>query len=157
MNRVVLLAGGNQGDRRALMTQATGLLTRRVGRLVALSSLHETEPWGDFAEERPPLFLNRAIVLDTGLPPEGVLLEAQRIEALLGRRRVSGAAGYTSRTMDLDIIFYNDMVADMPGLVLPHPRMHLRRFVLEPLCEVMPGYRHPLLGLTMDELLAGLG
>lgn len=159
-NRVALLIGGNQGDRRALMAQARELIGERIGRVVAASGVYESEPWGTFGSESGELrvesFLNQAVVVETALTAREVLEEALRIETQLGRRRPQGRevspAGervYHSRTMDIDIIFYNDEVIDTPELTVPHPRMHLRRFVLEPLAEIMPEYRHPVLKKTV--------
>lgn len=159
MNRVALLIGGNQGDRRRLIEQATVLIQERIGTVAALSSLYETEPWGDFetegGERKPENFLNQALLVDTSLNAHEILCEALSIEAALGRVRptTSHPRKYHSRPMDIDLIFFNDEVIDTPDLTIPHPRMHLRRFVLEPLAEIMPDYRHPLLKKTVKEML----
>ena len=157
MNQVALLIGGNQGDRRALIEQATELIRQRIGSVVAVSRVHETEPWGDFGAEsgewRVEMFLNQALVVETALTAHEVLKEALSIEADLGRVRKEGSRVYSSRPMDIDLIFYNDEVIETPELTIPHPRMHLRKFVLAPLTEVMPDYRHPLLGKSVKELL----
>ena len=210
MSKVSLLIGGNQGDRQALMEQATEQIRQRIGSVVALSRVYETEPWGDF-EETPtpsaygghpslqggdvegslvaapavpslqggvpvgrgggkvPMFLNRGLLVETTLSPWQVLRTALSIEAGLGRQRdfkdlkdlkdlkdPKVPRFYHSRPMDIDLIFYDDLVVDTSELTLPHPRMHLRRFVLEPLAEIMPDYRHPLMGKTMKELLSEL-
>ena len=165
MNKVTLLIGGNQGDRRLLIEQATELIRQRIGSVVALSAVYETEPWGDFVTP-PQNFLNRALLVETTLSPWQVLRTALDIEKVLGRMRdpkdlkdskdPKTPRLYHSRPMDIDLIFYDDMVIDSPELTLPHPRMHLRRFVLEPLAEIMPEYRHPIFGKTVKELLSEL-
>lgn len=166
MNRVALLIGGNQGDRRALMAQARELIGERIGRVVAASGVYESEPWGTFGSENGELgvgnFLNQALVVETALTAHEVLAAAMDIESELGRRRPQGGAAgpkgervYHSRTMDIDIIFYNDEVIDTPELTVPHPRMHERRFVLEPLAEIIPEYRHPVLKKTVGEMVVG--
>ena len=165
MNRVTLLIGGNEGNRELLINQATELIRERMGSVVAVSSDHETAPWGTFDEEAPQFFLNRALLVETFLSAHEVLEEALRIEAILGRLRpaapdaaLPGVADlpqrlYHSRPMDVDIIFFNDEVIDTHDLQVPHPRMHLRRFVLEPLAEIMPDYVHPVTGKTVLEML----
>ena len=160
MGRVALLIGGNLGDRYRLIEQATEQIRQRIGSVVALSRIYETEPWGVF-DESTPNFLNRALIVDTTRSPHEVLREALAIEADLGRVRPRHSSSdcqqttrtYHSRPMDIDLIFYDDLVIDTPELTLPHPRMHLRHFVLEPLVEIMPDYVHPLLHKTMKQLL----
>ena len=160
MNRVALLIGGNQGDRRALIGQATELIRERIGSVVAVSGVYETEPWGEFEVGSDELgvkrFFNRALVVDTEMTAQEVLHEALEIESELGRVRKEGSRLYSSRPMDIDLIFYNEEVIETEELTIPHPRMHLRQFVLEPLAEIMPGYRHPVLGVTVREVLEGV-
>lgn len=153
-NRVALLIGGNQGDRWEMIAQALRLVGEHIGKVVASSAIYETAPWGDFGDEQPLPFLNQALLVETRLDAHAVLCAALDIEARLGRQRVAGKLTYSSRPMDIDVIFFNDEVIDMPGLQVPHPRMHLRRFVLEPLAEIMPQYVHPVLNKTVTELLA---
>lgn len=166
MNRVALLLGGNQGDRRQLIEQATVLIQQRIGAVVTSSRQYETAPWGEFAmengEQGPENFLNQALLVETAFTAHETLREALAIEAELGRVRSDNSQfstfnsqlrKYHSRPMDIDLIFFNDEVIDTPDLTIPHPRMHLRRFVLEPLAEIMPDYCHPLLKKTMKEML----
>ena len=164
MHHVTLLIGGNQGDRHQYINHTTELVRQRIGSVIALSGIYETEPWGNFDIQNSEIgilnFLNCALLVETEMTPEQVLHEALAIEASQGRVRTEDApvvdAGervYHSRPMDIDIIFYDNLVRDTPDLQIPHPRMHLRRFVLEPLAEIMPQYRHPILDKTVEELL----
>lgn len=155
MNRVALLIGGNQGDRQALIQQATALIQERIGTVAAASRIYETAPWGTFDSPQPNFF-NRGLLVETTLTVHEVLREALAIEAELGRVRKAGSRLYSGRPMDIDLIFYNDEVIDTPDLTIPHPRMHQRQFVLEPLAEIMPEYRHPVLHKTVHELLTNL-
>ena len=166
MNKVVLLIGGNSGDRRALIEAATVLIGERIGTVVEASSIYETEPWGEFEEDKDEggagMFLNRGLLVETEMGAEEVLHAGQKIEEELGRVRREGvrACGervYCSRTMDVDIIFFNEEVIETEELRVPHPRMHLRRFVLEPLSEIVPEYLHPVLGKTVREMMEELG
>ena len=167
MNKVTLLIGGNLGDRELLINQATEQIRQRIGSVVALSSVYETEPWGEFEIENSKLkienFLNRALVVETTLSAWQVLRRGLDIEAGLGRKRdlkdfkdtrdFKDARVYRSRPMDIDLIFYDGVVVNTPELTLPHPRMHLRRFVLEPLAEIMPDFVHPVFRKTITQLL----
>lgn len=141
--------GSNLGDRRNHLREALRAL-RSLGRLRAVSPLFETEPVG--LREQPP-FLNAAALLETGLEARALLQALLAIEARRGRVR---RAKDGPRTLDLDLLFYGEEVIRESGLEVPHPRMHERRFVLEPLVSVAPGWRHPVLGLTVRELLVRL-
>lgn len=156
-NSVVLLIGGNQGERVVLMMQAIALIAQRIGTVSVVSSLYETEPWGFEAEQK---FLNQALVVDTDLDAQLVLEVALAIEQELGRVRPAGGADwqsddrtYASRPIDIDLIFYNNDIVQTPSLQLPHPRMHLRRFVLQPLAQIIPDLMHPKFGKTVRQLL----
>ena len=146
-----LLLGGNQGDREGLLAEARRLIAQRAGRLLAQSPLYETAPWGFDAPQR---FINQAVCVRTDLSPLALLGECMNMERELGRKRPEVHRGYSYRTMDIDIIFYGSLVIDQPPtLIVPHLRMHLRRFVLQPLADIAPSFRHPLLGLSVVELL----
>ncbi|MBR3940234.1 MAG: leucyl/phenylalanyl-tRNA--protein transferase [Bacteroidales bacterium] len=146
--RVTLLIGGNQGERVGLLKQACDMIGQQIGDIVQLSSIYESEAWGFEAEQS---FLNQAVVVETRLEPHEVLGKALFIETQLGR--VRSGNGYSSRTMDIDILFVDNKCIDTPDLIVPHPRIHQRNFVLVPLCEIMPDYVHPILQKTMSNLL----
>lgn len=151
VHRAVVSLGSNLGDRRMLMRQAMTRLAETVGMPEKASSLYETAPWG-FESEHP--FLNQVAVFQTELCPEAVLAACLAIESELGRERPGAAEpSYLSRTMDIDLLFYDNLVLDTPSLILPHPRIPLRRFVLVPLHEILPDWVHPRLHQTVTELL----
>jgi 2-amino-4-hydroxy-6-hydroxymethyldihydropteridine diphosphokinase len=141
--------GANLGDRAATLREAAQRLGT-LGRITAVSSLYETEPIG--FREQPP-FLNAVIALGTDLSPTELFRELIAIEQDLGRVRTFRNA---PRTLDLDVLLMDGLVLEMPELTLPHPRMHERAFVLAPLAEIAPGVRHPVLDVSMVELLAAL-
>ena len=153
MATAYLSLGSNLGDRLRLIQEAVAALTVEAGPVTALSSLYETAPWGFSSPHR---FLNVALALETTLSPETLLAVTQRIERDLGRTHKSVAGRYADRTIDIDLLFVGDAVLDTPALTLPHPRLHLRRFVLEPLCEIAPDLCHPLLRKSVSQLLAEL-
>lgn len=137
--------GSNLGDRESMITQAAGLIDA-----VRLSAIRETEPWG--YEDQPP-FLNAVAEVDTDLRPRLLLGRLLDVEAALGRER--GGPRWGPRTIDLDLLLYGDLAVDEPGLVVPHPRLLERLFVLEPLAELAPSRKIPGNG-TVSEALAGI-
>jgi len=137
--------GSNLGDREATIRRAAD----QLGAL-RLSTIRETEPWG---YARQPLFLNAVAELDTDLAPRALLDRLLEVERELGRTRAGPR--YGPRTIDLDLLLYGDEVHDEPGLTVPHPRLHERAFVLEPLFELDPGLCVPGKG-SVAALIAGL-
>lgn len=133
--------GTNIGNKRRNMITAAALLAERVGDILALSGFYETEPWG-FASEN--FFLNAAVKLKTSLSPLELLQITQQIEKELGRVEKSNGV-YHDRVIDIDILLYEDEVLQIPGLTLPHPLMHEREFVMDPLSEIAPFVVHPVL------------
>lgn len=160
MARVALLMGGNLGDVKRTLQTAQQLINSRVGAVLRCSHRYESEPWGFRSTER---FSNQALEVSTDLTPHEVLDACQAIERDLGRNRAAEAvekasseAAYCSRAIDIDVIFYDDVVLSDERLTLPHPRLAEREFALVPLNEIMRQRRHPVTGQTVGEMLAAL-
>ena len=149
---VYLGLGTNIGNRRGNLVKAAALLAERVGDILALSGFMETEPWGFESEN---LFLNAAIKMETPLTPDELLSATQAIEREMGREKKSDGT-YHDRVIDIDILLYDNRVIEQPGLIVPHPLMQKRLFVMAPLAEIAPFERHPLLGQTFMELADSL-
>ncbi|HEY4935977.1 MAG TPA: 2-amino-4-hydroxy-6-hydroxymethyldihydropteridine diphosphokinase [Puia sp.] len=147
MNKAYLLTGGNEGDRFLHMQQARTNIEHICGQLLQVSSMYETAPWGKTDQ---PYFLNQVLLVETTLSPEALLQAILSIEEKGGRKRTIKNA---PRTIDIDILFYNRLVLEEPGLSIPHPRIADRRFVLEPLNEISPEFIHPVFGKTIQLLL----
>jgi 2-amino-4-hydroxy-6-hydroxymethyldihydropteridine diphosphokinase len=147
MNTVYLSLGSNVGDREANLVRAIEEFARRGARIIRQSAFYETEP----LEIRDQAwFLNCAVEVETTLTPQQMLTVLLEIESEMGRQR---AVKYGPRNIDIDILLFGASVVDTPDLVIPHPRMAERRFVLVPLNEIAPNARHPVLDKTFRELL----
>ncbi len=149
MAKIYLLLGGNMGDRTGYLKKAGKKIAESIGEIACTSSVYETQPWG-FSHETP--FLNWLIVAETALEPAEAMRTIMDIEQQLGR--VRERMEIMARTIDIDIMFYDDRIIVEKDLVIPHPRLHKRRFALEPLAEVERGLVHPVLGKTIDRLLS---
>lgn len=147
MNKAYLLLGSNEGDRIGWFHKALEILEKTAGNITAKSSLYETAAWG--IEEQPD-FLNMAVCLETTLEAPTLLRTILETEEILGRHRT---VKWGQRTIDIDILFYNQDVITLPQLTIPHPFIQKRRFALVPLNEIAPMYTHPILHKTITTLL----
>lgn len=148
MAKLFLLLGGNLGNKAQIFQSARNRLAKELGEIINKSSIYETEPWGFQSDD---LFWNQVLVLETSKLPEEVLSVTKKVELELGRERK--AERYTSRLIDIDLLFYDNLVYHEPKLELPHPRMIDRRFVLEPLAEIAAEMLHPVFKISIMELL----
>jgi 2-amino-4-hydroxy-6-hydroxymethyldihydropteridine diphosphokinase len=151
--KVYFSLGSNLGDRAQLLEKALTLLNKEIGNLVSRSSFYETEPWG-FSSNHP--FLNACCLCETKLSPLEVLHRTQQIEKELGRKRKSKNKKYHDRPIDIDLLLCDDLTINTKELTIPHPFMQERRFVLEPLKEIAPDVIHPVLHISISEMLEQL-
>ncbi len=147
MNNAYLLIGGNMGDRLANLTSAIKAIKAQIGNIIQHSSIYETAAWG---MEDQPSFLNQALLIETNFEAEDLLNNLLKIEIQMGRIRNQPLG---PRTIDLDIIFFNDQIIHSETLSIPHPHMQKRNFVLNPLNEIAPEFIHPVFNKTIHQLL----
>ena len=141
--------GSNLGNRLQQLNVAITRLAEIAGNILAISDFYETTSWG---YESPNQFLNAAIQIETSLSPHALLSTIQQIEHEMGRMSKSQDLQYTDRPIDIDILMYDNLILQTPDLVLPHPLMHERLFVLQPLSEIAPNLIHPVLKKMIEEL-----
>ena len=147
MPDVYLILGSNLGDRMKNLQIATELISENVGKIINKSSVYETEPWG-FNHRLN--FLNQVLKVITALNPEEVLEVIIKIEKLSGRKRNNNK--YSARVIDIDILFYNNNVIKSDKLIIPHPKIQERMFVLVPMAELQPDFIHPELLVSISQL-----
>lgn len=148
MHQVFLGIGGNIGNKQDNFDKVYTSIKNELGAISKKSSVYETPPWGFESDDK---FWNQILLVETPFSAEVVLRKIAGIESEIGRKREK--AGYSSREIDIDILFFDNMVIKTVNLVIPHPRLHKRLFVLVPLAEIAPQFVHPVLKLTSIEML----
>lgn len=143
----VLLLGSNEGNRLQALNSAVSLIEKSVGKIIKESSVYQTDPWG-FTEQ--PDFLNKIVVVETLHSPHELLHAIKNIEKKLGR---STTEKWQSRVIDIDILYYDELILQSDELTIPHPYLHDRNFTLIPLNEIMPHQMHPVFKKPTHELL----
>lgn len=141
------MLGGNQGHVSKTLASALAIIEKEAGRITALSSTYQTKAWGPIPQGD---FLNVAVKLRSSLPPGLLMLKLLQIEKQFGRKR---DIKYGPRTLDIDILFYGNRKVHTDLLVLPHPEIQNRRFVLQPCADIIPKMKHPVLKQSITELL----
>lgn len=147
-NTVYLSLGSNLGDKLSMLQEAIFSIEKRIGKVEAVSPVYKSVAWGFDSDD----FFNICIMVSTNLTPPLLLSEILGIELSMGRRR-SGQEGYEPRVIDIDILYYNRKIIDNDQLIVPHPRLHDRRFVLRPLADIAPQFYHPILKKDSRNLL----
>lgn len=153
MHSVFIGLGSNLGERKNNILRALDILASEGSKPAALSPFYETVPQGFISEHA---FINAAAQVLTPLTPEEFLASTQRVERALGRTRKSTGGTYHDRTIDIDILFYDNLIVETPLLAIPHPLIPERDFVLRPLFDIAPEFIHPQSGLTVTAMLAAL-
>lgn len=151
MAKVYILLGANLGKRFDQLLLARQEIEAHVGNLIQISSIYETAAWG--VKEDEPSYLNQVLEVNTELSPLILLETVNAIEKKLGRTR---NLKWESRLIDIDILYYDNLVMNTPSLIIPHPYLHLRKFTLVPLVEIAPDFMHPLIGKDSKTLLLEL-
>lgn len=147
MHEIFILLGSNKGFRYKNLLLAQYLIQQKIGEIVAISNIYETEPWQ--VSGKQSAYLNQCIAIKTNLSIFQVLNKTQKIEKELGRTQ---KRQNQSRTIDIDILFFDDWVINTKNLIIPHPRLHLRKFTLQPLAEIAATFTHPILNETIETL-----
>jgi 2-amino-4-hydroxy-6-hydroxymethyldihydropteridine diphosphokinase len=152
MHQLYLGTGGNLGNKQANFDKVYTHIQNELGTILKCSQIHETAPWGFESDD---LFWNQVLFVETQFTPHEVLERIAKIEAVFGRERT--AKGYASREMDIDILYFDELILETETLTIPHPQIANRLFVLVPLAEIAPDFVHPVLKLTSVEMLALCG
>ena len=147
MRKIYLSIGSNKGNRYSFIKEALELIQKDIGHVTLKSKIYETKSWGFRSND----FLNICLMIKSELIPAELLKKIQNVEGIIGRKRNSSEI--SAREIDIDILFYSDEIVDQKDLIIPHPRLHLRNFVLYPLNDIASNFIHPILKKPVNELL----
>ncbi len=147
MSGIYLLLGSNLGDSNAMLEKARAMISMEIGGIITTSSLYATKAWG---AENQPDFLNQVVEVDSALSPEELLKKVNEIEKALGRVRKTK---WGTRSIDIDILYYQNEIVQTENLLVPHPQNQNRNFVLVPMVEIAPDFVHPIFKCSQKELL----
>ena len=146
MSKVYLSIGSNKGNRSVLINKAIDEIEKKVGIIISRSSIYQSKSWGFDSND----FYNLCLLIDTDIVPKSLLINLKKIEKSMGREDVDGS--YSDRFIDIDILFYDNIITDSEDLKIPHPKIEIRKFVLVPMLEIADDYVHPILNKTIKEL-----
>ena len=146
MSKVYLSIGSNKGNRSVLINKAIDEIEKKVGIIISRSSIYQSKSWGFDSND----FYNLCLLIDTDIMPKPLLINLKKIEKSMGREDIDGS--YSDRFIDIDILFYDNIITDSEDLKIPHPKIEIRKFVLVPMLEIADDYVHPILNKTIKEL-----
>ena len=146
MSKVYLSIGSNKGNRSVLINKAIDEIEKKVGKIISRSTIYQSKSWGFDSND----FYNLCLLIDTDIVPKSLLINLKKIEKSMGREDVDGS--YSDRFIDIDILFYDNIITDLEDLKIPHPKIEIRKFVLVPMLEIADDYVHPILNKTIKEL-----
>ena len=146
MSKVYLSIGSNKGNRSVLINKAIDEIEKKVGIIISRSSIYQSRSWGFDSND----FYNLCLLIDTDIMPKSLLINLKKIEKSMGREDIDGS--YSDRFIDIDILFYDNIITDLKDLKIPHPKIEIRKFVLVPMLEIADDYVHPVLNKTIKEL-----
>ena len=146
MSKVYLSIGSNKGTRSVLINKAIDEIEKKIGKIISRSSIYQSESWGFDSND----FYNLSLLIDTDIEPKSLLINLKKIEKSMGREDIDGS--YSDRFIDIDILFYDNIIIDSEDLKIPHPKIEIRKFVLVPMLEIADDYVHPILNKTIRQL-----
>jgi 2-amino-4-hydroxy-6-hydroxymethyldihydropteridine diphosphokinase len=146
MSKVYLSIGSNKGNRSVLINKAIDEIEKKIGTIISRSSIYQSKSWGFDSND----FYNLSLLIDTDIEPKSLLINLKKIEKSMGREDIDGS--YSDRFIDIDILFYDNIIIDLEDLKIPHPKIEIRKFVLIPMLEIADDYVHPILNKTIRQL-----